>query len=121
MIEAIPYDTLGLTSHIVYIVEVKTKRKICEILSKEIFSLKRFFVPKGTFLAVWEHSPLKKTSHTAKNYLWGTKNLLREKISFERITDLAFCFDLNNIRPVLMYTGIPPNKNWICEILDFDP
>ena len=65
----------GLWTHacvICHIVEVKTKRQI--------------------------RDSLKKTFHTAKNYLWGTKNLLREKISFERITDLAFCFDLNNTK-----------------------
>ena len=69
------------------IVKVITKRQICEILSKEILSLKRNFLsqkifrPQRYFLAVWEHSPLKETPHTTKITFCGAKNFFWERNS----------------------------------------
>ena len=73
------------------IVKVTTKRQICEILSKEIRSLKRIFLPQKVFrpqryfLGCLGTFPIKKNSpHSKKLPLGGEKYLLRGKISFER-------------------------------------
>ena len=77
---------------LLYIVEVKTKQQIRQILFTEIFSPQRFSHLKGTFLAVWGLAPHKKTPHTSKKVpMVCGKFLSREIISLEKITDSPFC------------------------------
>ena len=85
-------------------------------LQREYFSSWRFSPPKGTILAVWGFFLWGKGPHTAKMVPLGRENLWRDKISFERenlpeenLTDLPFCFDLDNIG---QYMRVSVKKCW---------
>ena len=80
------------------IVEVKT------FLRMDFLSFWRFFTPHRNHFGCVGNFLCGESPHAAKEVPLGRENLWREKITFKRenlceenLTDLPFCFDLDNV------------------------